>query len=240
MKNVLKLVVLVSALLIAPVSSALADSVIDQQQDVSVIGTANSSCQIMGPDGVYNVVNGSTFTPSLTGSLTRIDIAVASISGAEPFWIRVYNTSSHVPSGTPIAVQQISTDLITANASGGTLSIIFDSPTDVTEGTQYAFAVGADSCSSGTTSLNMQMGITEGHDTLVQYQSRIDSWVNDGYYGINYATYVDVPTVIPTPSPTAEPTLAETGSSFDFVSWFIASFIFLAAGITFIAKARKN
>lgn len=249
MNKVLKLVLLTGVLLIAPISSALAADVIDQQQDLAVIGTANSQCDSGGPMGPTNIVNGSTFTAGVTGSLTRIEVPVSSISITDPVWLRVYNTSGQVPTGDPIASQEVSSILVDTNASGGSLIVDFAKPTYVVAGTKYAFALGFDSCSTGQAKLEIQMGIPEGGDTLVQYQSSNSSWVNDGYYGINYTTYVETfPSFSPSPSPTATPlvpsnpddTLADTGSNFDPTLWIIAGFIMLSAGFTFLTKAKRS
>jgi hypothetical protein len=132
------------ALVSAGVSPASAAPVVDQTQSGASIGVMRVSFLTVGappPEGL-----GSQFTAGVSGQLTQIDIPVTdALSASGTFLgvqVSVYSVDSFgVPTGGPLAVQDVPGAVIATLAAGGTLNVVFSTPATVAAGTPYAFVV---------------------------------------------------------------------------------------------------
>jgi hypothetical protein len=131
------------ALVSAGVSPASAAPVADQTQSGASIGLGRV---VFGPSGGPPPEGlGSQFTAGVSGQLTQIDIPVdAAVANGNFLGVQVsvYSVDSFgVPTGGPLAVQNVPGAGIQVLASGGTLSVVFSTPATVAAGTPYAFVV---------------------------------------------------------------------------------------------------
>jgi hypothetical protein len=102
---------------------------LDQSQDSYNGVTASLGCP-------PSMVRGQTFTPSRSGALTRIDVAVGDTPRALVD-VEVRETINGAPFGPVLATTTI--DQVVDDGDRGWITATFDNPATVDAGTQYAF-----------------------------------------------------------------------------------------------------
>lgn len=167
---------------------AMAVPVVDQQSVGTLTVTISAT--------PTNLI-GQSFTAGLTGPLTQVDIQGLSGTGYVSVTLRLFATTSGLPTGSALASEVVSEATITS--SSGNISVNFANPTTVTAGTQYALVFVPQ-----TGLLNLSLvdpGLYADGQTLDNGPS---FWapVSGSNPDMAFATYVDSPSVesgIPNP-----------------------------------------
>lgn len=122
-----------AALVLLSSSAAIAASAVDQQSS----GTPNASTS-----STATSQTGQTFTPGVTGLLTRIDVSDVSqgSSYSGSLTLAVYATTAGLPTGSAIASEAIPQSSVPTPGSGP-VSFTFASPPSLIAGQRYAFAL---------------------------------------------------------------------------------------------------
>jgi hypothetical protein len=144
----------------------------------------------------YRLAQG--FTPSVTGNLTSVSLAIARIDANTDLIIEIYATSGGKPTGSPLATQTIPKGNVPAAGTYGNtkLLVTFSSPAALTSGTVYAI-VASSTCALygylwwGTTHTIYTAG------TLYWSNNSGSTWFSASPKSCAFVTTMDVPVATP-------------------------------------------
>jgi hypothetical protein len=200
--------------------------------------------------GFYNSFSfGSTFTAVVSGLLTSVELPIVDATSVNPYDdgdgigatmnIWMVDGISGMPTGLPMASEEITPANLNSLQGGGNLTVFFDTPPAVVATGKYAFTIDFPAqCPGVYDSLTISYGISDSGEKLINKDS-VSTQI-DPMYGIGFKTFVEVPTPAPnpTPTPTTAPaaSLAKTGAEVDWL--LLGSLIAVVAGAGLFALGR--
>lgn len=190
-----------------PAGSAAAT--LDQQTDFAPL---SSNSVAVGVGQEYAQV----FTAGLSGSLTRVALGIAKPNNAAnvPAYltIRIYQSSSDVPTGSALASTTITNFVHVPTdsqmlAGRRTFDVDFSSPTSVTKGSTYAIVAEAEN-----NGRNFNWYLASAYDGgEAAYNDRGRGWTADPGIVLVFSTYVLVPSSSSASVPNLTPILQQFG-----------------------------
>jgi len=176
-------------------------------------GVASSNCDLTGSPGDVSLLkfngvdqqnttltssgvavtnttwNGQTFTPSVSGQITRVDLNLfcASCSGANPDWtVSIRATSSGLPTGSDLGAATISGF---NSGSSAWYTANFATPVSVTAGTPYVVIFHSNAARTGTYAATYGSNPFAGGNRVNSTNSGI-SWTTDTTRDFGFKIYV--------------------------------------------------
>jgi len=219
---------------------ATAASLVDQSQAIATSeGTSYAFCSDY--QGIYNSAGfGSSFTAGASGLLTSVELPVVDAASSGPGYGATMNVwiadgITGIPTGQPIASQEILPANLNSLQGGGNLIVVFDTPTPVVATAEYAFTIDFPIvCPDAYEQMTVAYGVSNSGKRA--FFSGSGNAGIDPSYGISFTTYVDSQ-----PAQTRPTELSSTGiDSVNFGQLIGGSALSLAlgAGVVFATRRR--
>jgi hypothetical protein len=137
---------------------------------------------------------GQTFTPTVTGRLTRVDVELfcSSCTATTPNVVMsIRNTAGSVPTGADLAIATLPG--FNDGGAGGLKTFTFNSPVTLTAGTRYAFIFRlASAFAGGTAAYTLSSANPYTNGQRVTSTNSGSSWTADASSrDLNFVTYID-------------------------------------------------